>query len=351
MLIPWDEALGVHPQAEGFTSHQVWDFEHTRPEQYPLLLHFPYFDLYRKQVVKQADLVLALHVCGDAFSAEQKARNFAYYEALTVRDSSLSAGTQAVVAAEVGHLELAYDYFAEAALIDLRDLEQNTRDGLHIASLAGALIAAVAGFGGLRDHGGKLSFAPRLPSRLDRLAFRLVFQGRKLKVEATQTHATYTLLAGAPLEIGHHGKSITASTEEPVTEAIPIAVSYPPSPSRKDARPPDVARPRPDASARTESSREPARGTPGSSPRPTNTRASSSARLGKRVGMDSSTATAQARMLPLLVRALEDLHQHLTVELAVLDDQEPRRARRDPPARVTHGPLRWPPQAFGFRRE
>ena len=141
MVIPWDEALGVHPQSEGFTNHQRWDFEHTTPDQYPLLLHFPYFDLYRKQVVKQADLVLALHWRGDAFTDEEKARDFAYYEALTVRDSSLSACTQAVIAAEVGHLDLAYDYFGEAALMDLHDLEHNTRDGVHIASLAGAWIA------------------------------------------------------------------------------------------------------------------------------------------------------------------------------------------------------------------
>ena len=79
MVIPYDEQLGVHPQAEGFTEHQRWDFARTTPERYPLLLHFPYVDLYRKQVVKQADLVLALHLRGDAFSKEQKARNFAYY--------------------------------------------------------------------------------------------------------------------------------------------------------------------------------------------------------------------------------------------------------------------------------
>src|SRR6185312_9211882 len=115
---------------------------------------------------------------------EEKARDFDYYEPLTVRDSSLSAGTQAVVAAEVGHLELAYDYFREAALIDLHDLAKNTSDGLHVASLAAALIAAVAGFGGLRDHGGKLGFAPRLPSRLTRLAFRLGVRGSRLSVEA-----------------------------------------------------------------------------------------------------------------------------------------------------------------------
>src|SRR5262249_60889331 len=125
MGVPWDEARGVHPQSEGFTEHQVWDFANTKPEEYPLLLNFPYFDLYRKQVVKQADLVLALHWCGDSFTADQKAKDFAYYEPLNVRDSSLSASTQAVVAAQVGHLGLAYDYFREAALMDLHDLERN----------------------------------------------------------------------------------------------------------------------------------------------------------------------------------------------------------------------------------
>src|SRR5262249_22217664 len=102
IVITRDEGLGVHPQSDGFTSHQHLDSDPTKPDQYPLLLHFPYFDLYLKQVGKQADLVLALHWRGDAFSDEEKARDFAYYESLTVRDPSLSASTQAVIAAEVG---------------------------------------------------------------------------------------------------------------------------------------------------------------------------------------------------------------------------------------------------------
>ncbi len=220
------------PKPKAFTTHQPWDFAHTAPEQYPLLLHFPYFDLYRKQVVKQADLVLALHLRGDAFSEESKARDFAYYEALTVRDSSLSACTQAVVAAEVGHLELAYDYFGEATLIDLDNLEHNTRDGLHIASLAGAWIVAVAGFGGMRDHDGSLTFAPRLPERLNRLAFRLCFRGRRLKVEVESDQARYSLLEGAPLELTHHGQTISVSARKPVTRAIP------PPPARDAPRQP-----------------------------------------------------------------------------------------------------------------
>jgi alpha,alpha-trehalose phosphorylase len=242
MLIPYDAIRGVHPQAEGFTEHQPWDFARTDADQYPLLLHFPYFDLYRRQVLKQADLVLALHLRGDAFSAEEKARDFDYYEPLTVRDSSLSACTQAVVAAEVGYTELAYDYFAEAALMDLEDLEHNTRDGLHIASLAGAWIAAVAGFGGMRDHDGSLSFAPRLPERLSRLAFRLCFRGRRLRVEVDDRAVRYSLLEGESLEIAHHAEALTVSPGEAVTRDIPPA---PPreEPAQPPARAPARRRP------------------------------------------------------------------------------------------------------------
>jgi alpha,alpha-trehalose phosphorylase len=221
ILVPFDEQLGVHPQAEGFTDHEPWDFESTSAEQYPLMLHFPYFELYRKQVAKQADLVLALHLRGDAFSAEEKARDFAYYEALTVRDSSLSACTQAVIAAEVGHLELAYDYFGEASLMDLENLEHNTRDGLHIASLAGAWIVAVAGFSGMRDHDGALSFAPRIPPQLTRLAFGICFRGRRLKVDVTHEQASYSLTQGEPLQVTHHGQRIDITTERPVRCEIP----------------------------------------------------------------------------------------------------------------------------------
>jgi alpha,alpha-trehalose phosphorylase len=227
IVIPWDEALGVHPQSENFTTHQAWDFEATSPDEYPLLLHFPYFDLYRKQVVKQPDLVLALHWRGDAFTPKEKASDFEYYEALTVRDSSLSASTEAVMAAEVGHLELAYDYLGEAALMDLHDLEHNTRDGVHIASLAGTWIAAVAGFGGMRDHDGKLSFAPRLPPSIERLAFRMLFRERRLKVDVSRAEAVYTLLDGPPLEISHHGEPVEISVDSPATLAVPPVASRP----------------------------------------------------------------------------------------------------------------------------
>jgi alpha,alpha-trehalose phosphorylase len=250
MLLPYDEKLGVHPQAEGFTEHQIWDFAHTSPQEYPLLAHFPYFDLYRKQVVKQADLVLAMQRVPDAFTPEQKARNFAYYEALTVRDSSLSACSQAVMAAETGHLDLAYDYLAETALMDLADLEHNTRDGLHIAALAGAWIVLVEGFGGMRHRpGGLPSFAPRLPPALTSLTFTLLLRGRRLRVEVTTDTARYILDGdGPPMELEHHGKPVTVSAGQPQTRAIPRVRPLPP-PSQPPGREP-VRRGRPTGRSR-----------------------------------------------------------------------------------------------------
>jgi alpha,alpha-trehalose phosphorylase len=243
MTVPWDDVLRVHPQSEDFTRQPLWDFSRMDDDSYPLLLHYPYFELYRRQVCKQADLVLALHLCGDAFTDEEKARDFDYYEPITVRDSSLSACTQAVVAAEVGHVDLAYDYFGEAALMDLDDLEHNTRDGLHIASLAGSWIAAVMGFGGLRDHGGELRFAPRLPSGITRLAFRVGWRGRTLRVEVLDGRATYELLEGEALDLHHCGDQVTVSLGEPLELPVPH-IAPGPEPEQPPGRAPHRRRER-----------------------------------------------------------------------------------------------------------
>ncbi len=188
-------------------------------------------------MIKQADLVLAMGLFGDQFTDEQKARNFAYYEELTVRDSSLSACTQAVLAAEVGQLDLAFDYAVEAALMDLDDLEQNTRDGVHIASLAGAWIAVVAGFGGFRDYGGELLFAPRLPDALDSISFRVAEGEAVLEVRVNDSKATYELVTGNEVAIRHYGKPLVIRDGEPATESIP-AIRPGPRPSQPHGREP-----------------------------------------------------------------------------------------------------------------
>jgi len=244
IAVPYDAERGIPEQDRGYHRHERWDFQASAANGgYPLLLRSPYFQIYRKQVVKQADLVLALHWCGDSFSLAEKAEAFGYYEQITVRDSSLSACSQAVVAAEVGHLDLAHAYLREAGLMDLRDLEHNTRDGVHVASLAGAWIALVCGFGGLRDHRGRLSFAPRLPAAMSRLSFAVRWRGCKVRVEVHADRVRYAVVDGShpALEFDHHGSPVTlevgAETELPIP---PVAVQRP-TPGQPAGRAPGQA--------------------------------------------------------------------------------------------------------------
>jgi trehalose/maltose hydrolase-like predicted phosphorylase len=220
VCLPFDERLGVHAQSAGFTRYAAWDFAATR-DMRPLMLHAPYFQLYRRQVIKQADLVLAMHWCPEAFTPEQAARNVDYYERITVRDSSLSACTQAVMCAQVGHLELAHDYAWEAALVDLRDLHANTRDGLHMASLAGAWSAVVEGFGGLRERDAVLTLAPRLPDGIARLRFRLRHNGMRLLVDADHERTRLSL------HDGEDGRLGVVLYDEPVDVTVGAPVERP----------------------------------------------------------------------------------------------------------------------------
>jgi trehalose/maltose hydrolase-like predicted phosphorylase len=239
VFVPYDAKLGVHEQNAGFTMLPEWDFEASR-DMYPLMLHAPYFDIYRKQVIKQADLELAMVLFDNWFDAETTARNVDYYERRTVRDSSLSAGVQAVICARVGHLDLAYDYAYEAALIDLRDLHNNSSDGLHVASLAGAWIALVAGFGGMRDTGGTLCFDPQLPSAINRLSFALRWHGKRLRVEIKPEQVVYMLEdgEGSTIDLRHAGEEITVRVGESTARPLTKRVAQLPRPQQPPGREP-----------------------------------------------------------------------------------------------------------------
>ena len=209
--------------------------------------------------MKQADLVLALFLRGDAFTDEEKARDFEYYERVTVRDSSLSACCQAIIAAEVGLPDLAHQYIIESALADIRDAEHDSSDGLHVAALAGTWLALVCGFGGLRHtYSGRvdaqLSFRPTLPEELPRLRYRLLFRGRLLRVTVERETTTYELVRGEPLTVRHEHDDVELSAEVPVTRANTLRPE-PPMPTQPETRAPgrgtlpDDSSPRAPASA------------------------------------------------------------------------------------------------------
>jgi len=207
MYVPYDEQRGITPQDDAFLDREVWDIENTPPERFPLLLHYHPLMIYRFQVLKQADVVMAMFMLGNEFTLEHKRRNFDYYDPLTTGDSSLSASIQSIVAAEIGYAAAADRYFDFALLVDLADIAGNVSDGVHVASSAGAWMALVLGFGGVRDFDGQLTIDPRLPARWKRLRYSLRFQQRQLRVDLGETTEHYLVESGDPLDVIIRGES------------------------------------------------------------------------------------------------------------------------------------------------
>ena len=221
MHVPFDEERRIHPQDDTFLDRERWDLNATPHDKFPLLLHYHPLVIYRHQVLKQADIVLAMFLLGNEFSEEQKRRNFEYYDPLTTGDSSLSACVQSIIAAEIGNHREALEYFQYAVLMDLGNVAGNASDGVHIASAAGVWSSLVFGFGGVRDFDGQLSFSPRLPRAWKELAFSLRFCDRQIRVQLTSDEERYLVEEGAPLAVTIRGDPYLLSPGTAVAIKLP----------------------------------------------------------------------------------------------------------------------------------
>jgi alpha,alpha-trehalose phosphorylase len=234
MHIPHSEALGIHPQDSVFLEREIWDLEHTPADQRPLLLHFHPLVIYRYQVLKQADVVLALFLQGNHFTPEEKLADFEYYDPLTTGDSTLSAVVQAILAAEVGYQDLALEYFRESIFVDLGDLHHNAADGVHVASAGGVWTALVSGFGGMRDHYGDLSFDPRLPAAWPSLSYALQWHGTRLNITLTADSMTVEAGEGDPVDFTVRG--VGYSVHGGSTAVVPLDGQGPIIPGKPSIR-------------------------------------------------------------------------------------------------------------------
>lgn len=241
MFIPYDEFLGIHPQDAHFLEREMWDLEHTPLEKRPLLLNYHPLVIYRFQVLKQADVVLALFLQGEDFSAEQKRHDFDYYDPITTGDSTLSAVVQSIIAAEVGYADLALRYFLAALFVDLDDRHNNTADGVHVASTGGVWSSLVSGFGGFRDNGadngeGQWQIDPRLPASWEALVYRITLHGTRVRVTVrTNELELYVEDGTGPLTFGVRGEQVVVkegpAVVVPLEHQGPMLEGEPPNPA------------------------------------------------------------------------------------------------------------------------
>jgi alpha,alpha-trehalose phosphorylase len=217
MYVPYDEKLEIIPQDDNFLDREPWDFRNTPRDRYPLLLFYHPLNIYRKRVIKQADVVLAMFLLGDVFPPEMKKRNFDFYDPLTTGDSSLSSCVEAIIAAQTGDMDKAIRYGMAALLMDLADVGGNVKDGCHIASMGGTWMMLTYGFGGMRDDDGTLSFWPRrAPEENAILRFPLTYHGQMLEIEIGLERVEYTLREGERLVIRHETEEVELTRENPL---------------------------------------------------------------------------------------------------------------------------------------
>jgi alpha,alpha-trehalose phosphorylase len=227
MYVPYDERRKIILQDDSFLDREPWNFRDTPPEHYPLLLFYHPLNIYRKRVIKQADVVLAMFLLGGAFSLEEKKRSFEFYDPLTTGVSSLSSCVEAIIAAQVGDTEKAIRYGMAALLMDLADVGGNVKDGCHIASMGGTWMMVTYGLGGMRDDDGTLAFWPRrAPEDNAVLRFPVTYRGQMLEVEIGQGKVEYTLRVGESLVIRHETEEIQLTRENP-TAVRPLSIVLP----------------------------------------------------------------------------------------------------------------------------
>jgi trehalose/maltose hydrolase-like predicted phosphorylase len=221
MYIPYDETMQIHPQDDGFMEKEVWDFSATPISKYPLLLHYHPLVIYRFQVCKQPDVILAHFLLADRFNLEQKRRDYDYYETITTHDSSLSPCIFSIISSELGYVKDAYRFFTISSRLDLDNLMKSTHYGLHMANMAGSWLCLINGFGGMRIKGGDLCFDPYLPAALQRYRFRIFFKGNLLEISVMEKSVTYRLLEGDSICFFHRGEMVTLSGGGNVNFVLP----------------------------------------------------------------------------------------------------------------------------------
>ena len=214
MLLPYDEELGINPQDDSFLSKPVWDLENTPKEDFPLLLHYHPLHLYRYQVCKQADTVLAYFMFENEQSRGVMKKSYEYYEKITTHDSSLSTCVFSIVASRLGMKEKAYSYFGDSAKLDLMNTHNNTKHGIHTANMGGCYMAIVNGFACLRMTENGISLSPGVPENWKGYKFKFVYRKRLIKVIIDKENVSIELLEGEPLSVRVYDKEIELLPKE-----------------------------------------------------------------------------------------------------------------------------------------
>ncbi|MBN2486269.1 MAG: glycoside hydrolase family 65 protein [Bacteroidales bacterium] len=174
-------------QQDGYMDKEQITVDGLNPKQRPINQKWSWDRILRSCFIKQADVLQGVYLFEDRYDLETIRRNFDFYEPRTVHESSLSPCVHVVLAAKIGRMDKAYELYLRTSRLDIDDYNHEAHEGLHITSMAGTYMAIVEGFGGKRVNNGKLVLNPQLPENWKTFAFKILFRGSQLKIEATKS--------------------------------------------------------------------------------------------------------------------------------------------------------------------
>ena len=186
MYYPYSEKHQVFLQQDGFLDKELIPVKDLPESQRPIVEHWSWDRILRSCYIKQADTLQGFYFFEDEYTHEEHKRHYDFYEPLTVHESSLSPCVHSILAAKLGDEKRAYEFYLRTARLDLDDYNNDTRDGLHITSMAGTWLSIVKGFAGMRVKNGELTFKPFLPENWDGFSFKIRFNGDVKNVSVTK---------------------------------------------------------------------------------------------------------------------------------------------------------------------
>lgn len=201
MYYPYDDKLNIYLQQDGFLDKEQKTVADLKPEERPIVEHWSWDRILRSIFIKQADVLQGIYFFEEEFNTETIQRHFDYYEPRTVHESSLSPCVHAILAAKLGNFEKAYEFYLRTSRLDLDDYNNDTKDGLHITSMAGTWMSIVKGFAGMRVVNNEIHFTPFIPVNWKDFSFKIRFRGALLQITISQTETKVEQLAGDKVKI------------------------------------------------------------------------------------------------------------------------------------------------------
>ncbi|TCK82675.1 glycoside hydrolase family 65 protein [Albibacterium bauzanense] len=219
MYFPGDDRLGIFLQQDGYLDKEQTLVKDLNRKHYPIHQNWSWDRILRSCFIKQADVLQGLYFFEDDYDIETLRRNFDFYEARTIHESSLSPCVHSILAAKLGDEERAYDFYLRTSRLDLDDYNNDTQDGLHITSMAGTWMSVVEGFAGMRVRNNQLYFNPILPEKWSSYSFTIGFRGSKLNIRIQESLIKISNHSGKDLVVVIHNQeySIAGKTNVEVS--------------------------------------------------------------------------------------------------------------------------------------